>query len=459
MEQISVDTNIGIKSIEINEGENKYKCNIQSIKDFIEVSLYIGDNIKYEGNIHISKIQNQIGTFINYNINEIFEEINLLNKDNFSIIKKSDKNILKIEFIILRKKQYLYIDLLTNQNLNNNDLIQTISQLKEIIKSKDNMIQSLQQKLKQYQPILDDNSYNSFDIKLKEPKHILNYHTRGIACSTLLNDGRFATGSGDNSIIIYNDKTYKPDLTIKEHKDSVYSLIQLNSGILVSGSSDNTIKLFNINGNSYNVIQTLTYHTDWVGKIIELYNNKLVSCSIDQTINFYLKENNKYKKDFTIYTNGSSGPIIQIKNNEICYYEGTNSALCFYDLEERKIITKLNNISVNAYSWDTLIMMSKDLLLAAGDSKLTIININSHSVIRTIDVTGSSDIFSICLLNNELLLTGDYNHNIIEWKIENDNLRQLSKKENAHDTNINTITKIGNGLIMSGDGNGQIKIW
>ena len=104
-------------------------------------------------------------------------------------------------------------------------------------------------------------------------------------------------------------------------------------------------------------------------------------------------------------------------------------------------------------------MMTRDLLLAAGNSKLTIININSHSIIRTIDVTGSSGIYSICLLNNELLLTGDYNHNIIEWKIENDNLRQLSKKEKAHDNSIYTVKKIGNGLIMSGDGNGPIKIW
>ena len=52
-----------------------------------------------------------------------------------------------------------------------------------------------------------------------------------ITCATVLNDGRFATGSEDKSIIIYNNKTFKPDLTIKEHSSSVYSLIQLSSGI------------------------------------------------------------------------------------------------------------------------------------------------------------------------------------------------------------------------------------
>ena len=80
--------NTGLKTVELNEGVNGYKCQIQTIKDFIQVSLFINDNIKQEGRIHITKIQNEIGAFIGYNINEIFEEINLLKDDCFSIFKK-----------------------------------------------------------------------------------------------------------------------------------------------------------------------------------------------------------------------------------------------------------------------------------------------------------------------------------------------------------------------------------
>ena len=104
-------------------------------------------------------------------------------------------------------------------------------------------------------------------------------------------------------------------------------------------------------------------------------------------------------------------------------------------------------------------MMSKDLLLAAGENKLTIINVNSHSVIRSIDVSGSSYIYSACLLTENIILTSDYNHKIIQWKIQGDNLTLISKKENAHDTCIYTLKKIGNGLIMTGDYNGEVKIW
>ena len=151
-------------------------------------------------------------------------------------------------------------------NINNNDLVKTITELKEIIKSKDEKIKLLEEKLTQYNISTNDNNYNNFDIKLKEPLHKLKYHTNSIYCATVLNDGRFVTGSDDNSIIIYNNKTFKPDLTIKEHSSNVYSLIQLSSGILCSGSHDKTIKLYNINGNTYNVLQTLSYHTSTIKK-------------------------------------------------------------------------------------------------------------------------------------------------------------------------------------------------
>ena len=460
MEDNHSTPNTGLKTVQIIEGQNTYKCQIQTIQDFLQVSLFIGDNLKQEGNIHITKIQNQILTY-GYNINEIFEEINALNQESFSIIKEANKDKIKIEFIILRKKKYLYIDLIKeeNININNNDLIKTITELKEIIKSKDEKIKSLEEKLSQYNISTNDNNYNNFDIKLKEPIHKVKYHTGAIACATVLNDGRFATGSYDNSIIIYNNKTFKPDLTIKEHSSSVFSLIQLSSGILCSGSYDKTIKLYNINGNTYNVLQTLSYHTDTVTKIIELRNKKLVSCSGDNTIIFYFKDNNQYTKDFNIKTKGSNGPIIQTKNNEICYYESTNSALCFFDLQERKNITKINNISVTHNISDSLLMMSNDLLLAAGENKLTIININSHSIIRNIDVSGPSSICSACLLTDDIILTADGSHRIIQWRIQHDNLELISKKENAHDSSIRVLKKIGNGLIMSGDGNGEVKIW
>ena len=276
-----------------------------------------------------------------------------------------------------------------------------------------------------------------------------------------MNDGRLVScsGSGDRSIIIYNKETYKPDLIIKEHKYGVHCIIQLSSGILASCSSDNSIKLFNIKGNKYEVLQTLNYHKDFVFKIIEFKNETLVSCSYDGSIIFYTKDNLKYKKDYKISTNEWCSNIIQTKDNEICYYEvnegddNDNGTIYFYDLIERKVKSSISNML--AFK---MIMITKDLLLITGQSEIFIINVNNYKL-RIIDVLGADYICGVCMLNQNMLLTGDRKGIIRQWKIEDDNLILISKKEKTHDKGINILLNLGNGHIASGSFDKTIKIW
>ena len=106
-----------------------------------------------------------------------------------------------------------------------------------------------------------------------------------------------------------------------------------------------------------------------------------------------------------------------------------------------------------------MLMISNDLLLITGENKISILNVNSHNLIRTIDVSGSNWIYAAIMLNKNMILTGDANKRIIQWKIEGDNLQLISKKENAHEDKICTLSKIGNGLIISGSSDKFVKIW
>ena len=63
------------------------------------------------------------------------------------------------------------------------------------------------------------------------------------------------------------------------------------------------------------------------------------------------------------------------------------------------------------------------------------------------------------MLNKDMILTGDDNERIIQWKIENDNLKLISIKGNAHYNRIYTLLKLGNGLILSGSDDESVKIW
>ena len=89
-------------------------------------------------------------------------------------------------------------------------------------------------------------------------------------------------------------------------------------------------------------------------------------------------------------------------------------------------------------------MMKKVLLLIPGENQLSIINTNEYKLIRSIKVPNANWITGVCLLNKDMLLTGDYSETIRQWKIEGDNLILISKKEKAHDSDINVLLNIGN---------------
>ena len=79
------------------------------------------------------------------------------------------------------------------------------------------------------------------------------------------------------------------------------------------------------------------------------------------------------------------------------------------------MIKKINNIPVSGYFFDSLLMISKDLLL---------------------------------------IITGD--NTMENWK---NNLKIISQKENAHNSDIFTLSKLGNILVLSGSKDYSIKIW
>ena len=104
-------------------------------------------------------------------------------------------------------------------------------------------------------------------------------------------------------------------------------------------------------------------------------------------------------------------------------------------------------------------MINKELLVVPGENKISIINVNEYKLVRIIEVPGSSWICGVCMLNKNMLLTGDYAEVIRQWKIEGDNLILISQKDKTHDSDINVLLNIGDGHIASGSDDKTIRIW
>ena len=197
-----------VKTIEVENNGKKLKCKIQIIEESLEAKIFLDCILIYKGIISLPQIQSQTKILLYFNINEIFEEISLLNANNFSLIKESNKMILKIKFVIMGKEFNLFIDLkeINNKNLSNDELINyyeniiqekdsKILELKEIIQFKDEKIKALEDQIKNMnnKGITKKNNkndmnyilYNDFNIKLKEPIHKLNVHTSYVYCLSI----------------------------------------------------------------------------------------------------------------------------------------------------------------------------------------------------------------------------------------------------------------------------------
>ena len=468
----------------LKENINTLEYLSQSIEEIINEIKKIFEKINEDKDELKLKIQN-IFTKIRSSLNEKEDKL-LLEIDekynngyiNENKIKETEKLPKKIKLSLERGK-------IIEKDFNENNLCSVINDciniennLKEIkdmndeinrLKSnktkiglnlEENKINNLLEDIKNMGNLIileEEDLYSDFNIYSKKPIHILKNHTSRVLSLIIMNDGRLVSGSSDQSIIIYNKITYQPDIIIKEHNHNVLYLTQLSSGILASCSVDKTIKLFDINKNNYKILQTLNYHTDPVLKIIELKNKALVSCSFDSSIIFYIKDNLIYKKDYHFLTNDKCNSIIQIKDNEICYSETNNNKICFYDLIQRKIKHTISNIN-KFNDIETFLMITKDLLLIPGQNKISLININKYKIVKIIEVPNSDWIWSACMINKNMLLTGD-SGTIKQWKIEENNLVFICEKEKAHDYWIYTLLNMRNGHIASGSYDNKIIIW
>ena len=104
-------------------------------------------------------------------------------------------------------------------------------------------------------------------------------------------------------------------------------------------------------------------------------------------------------------------------------------------------------------------MITNDLLLIPGENMINIINVNEYQKINEIYIPDSGWIYGVSMLNSNMIITVEGDKRLRQWKIEEDNLILISKKENAHNDMINVVFNLGNGHIVTGSWDGIIKIW
>ena len=219
------------------------------------------------------------------------------------------------------------------------------------------------------------------------------------------------------------------------------------------------MKIYSINNNNYNLIDTLKGHTGNIRKIIEIQDNILISCSTDdKTMKIWKMNNNKYDciNNLTI---SNILDVISINENKIVSFAVDNSII-FWDNYFKQI--KKIELKAMSYSCNSMQVINDNILLIGVTDGIYIINTDNYQTINHFK-NNISRVDSIIELSNGNILIGCYDkdskHSLIEYKYENNELIQTKFKQAAHDGYINGLIENEDGTIISSATDNTIKFW
>ena len=351
---------------------------------------------------------------INVHSNDLNHIINNFNFENFDFLK-NDSNLYKTNNYINNKKN-IFEDTLSKLN-------KEIKILDESISIYTKGINFFFTKMKftfTNGPIYNKNFYqitNPFLISTKPKKYFgcikqLKKHKDEIYCLIKLQNGNFATGSGDGLALIWDDFLLDLNLTIHAHKGSVNTLkeiiINKNKNILLTGGNDSTIQFWDIN-DDYNNIKNIILK----GPIINIFqtSNEIFSCFTNNLLSLWSSE--KYEK------------IFEVEIDDIYTLEYLNDNIYAAGMEDNSII--IFNI------FDTKMTYKKKLI-------------------------GSNDIIScIKKIDERYIISGNYDGDLIVWDLNKLELFFIIKQ--AHLYKITSLIKLNDGSFASCSNDKKIKIW
>lgn len=259
----------------------------------------------------------------------------------------------------------------------------------------------------------------------------------------LLNDGRLASCSDDETIKIYNLKTFECEITLDGHEGYIWYISQLENDNLVSCSGDTTIKIWTIKENQGVCIATLKGHIKSVTKVIPISTNLIASGSDDKTIkiwNTLFPFSCLFTFDAHTYCISS---ILKIRNKKILVSGDFKPGdLIIWDLNQFIMICSMDNIS--CWGPNSLAEFQNNKILVGGKNVINIVNYETKQIETTIFDFKLHCVYTFLIMNDGSFLTGGYKI-IRHW--DNHSYKCKGKKE-AHEDYIIKIIQGNNDFTL-----------
>ena len=241
----------------------------------------------------------------------------------------------------------------------------------------------------------------------------------------------------EKDIIILNQNTFRFLYYIKRRNNSSFcSATQIkSSGNIACCEDSGDISIYSIKKipTLIQVINVLSGKK--IYKLKEISNDKLISCQYERSIILY--EYNQKQDIYNISNKVNLGEFIDniqpTKNNDVLLYETIfldtyHIRILLFDAEKLKVTKEIISCKGNGGIYEPFCFLSKSILSVVIQETIFLLDINKdYSLITKIESKNSSRIYSICAFNNNKLVTGDVEGNLILWNFENNSINKIDE--------------------------------
>ena len=417
-------------------------------------------------------------------IQEIFDFIYSLNKNNQILIKETKQNlsfILKSTFETIPDVELTLIKKNTNSeeviNLLINELLKIKNEKKEgkdyekEISNLKEEISFLKKKVEEIEKKLDENKNIKEKIQLETCNLTLlniisNSHSKIITSIQVFPCGNFISVSKDRSIKIYDYNNFNQLQIINNAHNKGIAYVSIKDDFnFITSSADCDIKIWIKKENSFFEFEKIEHaHSANVGKIIYCQNGNIISCSKDGMIKIWEKKTNKYENiyffDEKINCNNYLFSILFIQSKNLLIASGDERTIIL-NLTNKELYQSYENVVCE--TWNALDKINDDKIIVGGgnDKIIKIITISNHSIE---DIPIDFECYGICSFEEKgIFLICGKSKDISVYR--SDNYSNILTFKKAHNGMIVGLQKMNNGLIISYSGeekdnsNANIKIW
>ena len=276
----------------------------------------------------------------------------------------------------------------------------------------------------------------------------LNGHSDDVYDMAWSADGRLASGSRDNTVIVWDLDTSRPAQTLKGHTSAVSSVAWSPDGRLASGSVDNTVILWDLNTGQ--PAQTLQGHTASVTSVAWLADGRLASGSDDRSVTLW---DLKTGQPAQILEEPAASVYSLAWSPDGRLASGLDdNTVILWDLDTGQPAQILKGHTDPAFS----VAWSADGRLASGSSDGTIIlwDLDTGQPAQTLKGHTNS-VFSVAWSADGRLASGSQDNTLILWDLKTGQPAQTLK---GHTDYVLSVAWSADGRLASGSQDNTIKI-